>query len=279
MVSPLPHSAHDPVSGTPSWVDVSTRDLDASKEFYAELFGWEFETEHHPAIGQYTFALLDGQPVAGLHALPNRLSDYPTWSLYLRIRRIEAASARVRRLGGRVHYGPLDIQDHGSLLMLDDPSGARVGFWQPTRPWRFVTRRPGTFGWADLNTHLAHRADSFFATLFAFTPRQVGDGKRFDYTTWWLRGKPYLGRLAMGRDYPPEVPPHWMIYFNVSPRVGTDVTADRALMLDGAIEVDPFDSPYGRTAVLRDPGGATFSVIDPSRRAIVRYYDERFDDD
>ena len=31
------------VQGTPNWIDLSTSDQGAAKEFYGELFGWTFD--------------------------------------------------------------------------------------------------------------------------------------------------------------------------------------------------------------------------------------------
>jgi predicted enzyme related to lactoylglutathione lyase len=43
--------------------------------------------------------------------------------------------------------------------------------------------------------------------------------------------------------------------------VGTDVVAGQASRLGGRVVAPPFDTPFGRTAVLADPGDRTFSVI------------------
>ncbi|TLZ31474.1 MAG: VOC family protein, partial [Gammaproteobacteria bacterium] len=40
--------------GTPSWVDLGSPDLEASKRFYRALFGWNAETGDDPATGGYT---------------------------------------------------------------------------------------------------------------------------------------------------------------------------------------------------------------------------------
>jgi predicted enzyme related to lactoylglutathione lyase len=50
---------------------------------------------------------------------------------------------------------------------------------------------------------------------------------------------------------------HWSIEFWVD---DVDEAADRAARLDGSVIAPPFDASVGRTAVLRDPGGATLSV-------------------
>jgi predicted enzyme related to lactoylglutathione lyase len=58
------------------------------------------------------------------------------------------------------------------------------------------------------------------------------------------------------------VPPHWMPYFAVA---DTDASVARALALGGQVPVPPFDTPYGRMAVVNDPQGATFSIMQPVR--------------
>ena len=51
--------------GTPSWVDLSTPDLEAALRFYGGLFGWEFEDAGEEA-GHYHQALIGGKRVAGV---------------------------------------------------------------------------------------------------------------------------------------------------------------------------------------------------------------------
>jgi hypothetical protein len=54
---------YDP--GTPSWVDLSTTDLDSALRFYGDLFGWEFQDLGEEA-GHYHDARL------GLWTVPPR---------------------------------------------------------------------------------------------------------------------------------------------------------------------------------------------------------------
>ena len=55
--------------GTPSWVDLTTPDLEAALRFYGGLFGWEFE-DAGEAAGHYHQALLRGKRVAGIGPNP-----------------------------------------------------------------------------------------------------------------------------------------------------------------------------------------------------------------
>jgi predicted enzyme related to lactoylglutathione lyase len=49
-----------------------------------------------------------------------------------------------------------------------------------------------------------------------------------------------------------------MNYFAVD---DCDKAAEKAAELGGSVAQGPFDSPYGRIAVLADPSGASFSVM------------------
>src|ERR1700759_331159 len=51
--------------GVPCWIELSCTDINASKEVYSALFGWE-SFVGPPESGHYTQALLDGKSVAGL---------------------------------------------------------------------------------------------------------------------------------------------------------------------------------------------------------------------
>ena len=51
--------------------------------------------------------------------------------------------------------------------------------------------------------------------------------------------------------------PHWSVTFGSD---DADATAERAVSLGGEVVVPPFDGPFVRMTVLRDPQGATFTA-------------------
>jgi predicted enzyme related to lactoylglutathione lyase len=53
-----------------------------------------------------------------------------------------------------------------------------------------------------------------------------------------------------------------MTYFAVTE---TDAAAQRTTELGGSVGAPPFDTAFGRIAVLVDPAGGHFSVVTPSR--------------
>jgi uncharacterized protein len=251
--------------GLPCWVDLVSVDSRASRDFYAALLGWTYE---RGARG-YTMAFVGGIPVAGVYGPPADPWQPSAWTLYLMVHDAALAAARAQQLGGQIVVPPQDFAGQGELLLAADPSGAAIGLWQQKPDWEFGTGFPGAFTWAELNTWHGETADRFYQALFSFDQQQIGDGRNFDYTTWSLHGTEVLGRLRMGPEFPPDQTPHWMLYFAISGEVGADRTAQRAIRLGGRVSVQPFDSPYGRTAVIEDVTGAVFTVIDSTRRISV----------
>ena len=63
-------------SGTPSWVDVTSPDLDASARFYGELLGWQAQ---ETGAGYRMFWMGDAV-VAGLGAVQQ--GHPPAWTTY-----------------------------------------------------------------------------------------------------------------------------------------------------------------------------------------------------
>ncbi|MFV2120908.1 VOC family protein, partial [Streptomyces sp. Act-28] len=66
------------------------------------------------------------------------------------------------------------------------------------------------------------------------------------------------GRSVIGEAFPAEMPAHFLVYFAVA---DCDETVAAALRLGGRVTEDPFDTPYGRIALLTDDQGAAFAVL------------------
>jgi predicted enzyme related to lactoylglutathione lyase len=260
----LDSSVSQPVvpSGLPCWVEHASVDEGRVQEFYAGLFGWDLKVKPDPSTvtGRYTIASLGGISVAGLY---RAAAGQPLgWTIHVAVSNAVNTAEWIEHLGGRLTLGPIRIPDRGSIVHALDPTGAPIVFWQPGDSYEFAAGEPGTLAGADLNTHDGAGSDHFFCKLFNYSNHQLGDTHNLDYAEWRLDHQPVLYRYVMGPEYRADTPPHWMIYFAVDPGRGTDATAGHALMLGGTVVVQPYDTPFGRTAVLADPDGAVFSIID-----------------
>ena len=54
------------LTNKPAWVDLSTTDAEAARDFYSKLFGWRLEISEDPQYGGYATAKLDDKSVAGI---------------------------------------------------------------------------------------------------------------------------------------------------------------------------------------------------------------------
>jgi uncharacterized protein len=251
-------------AGFPCWVELASTDENRAQEFYGGLFGWEFKLKPDPATatGRYLVASSGGVQSGGLY---RAAAGQPVgWTVHLAVHNTASAAEWVEHLGGRPTLGPVAIPGRGSILHAIDPSGAPVVFWQTDESWEFAAGEPNSFTGADLNTHDGASADHFFCKLFNYTSQQIGDTHSIDYAEWRLDHQAVLYRYVMGPEYRADTPPHWMVYFAIDPGRGTDATAGHALMLGGTVVIQPYDTPFGRTAVVADPDGTVFSIIDHS---------------
>lgn len=256
------------VAGSVWWIDVSSTDPAQSRDFYARLFGWSYEIKPDSRQERYATALLQGRPVAGLVGARLPVGRPPAWTVYLASADIDYTAQTLTQYGGRVLEGPVHVPGRGRVIIGMDPTGGVIGFWQPTHRWMVHTTGPGSLSWAELNTWDGPAADEFFAKMFGYRQRQIGDGRSTDYTIWTRGGRMMLGRLQMNEDWasPDDVGAHWLPHFAVDPRTGTDATVDRVLELGGWVDFDPYDSELGRIARVADPAGAAFALIDPTQR-------------
>ncbi|GAA3577823.1 VOC family protein [Amycolatopsis ultiminotia] len=257
--------SHTIPAGLPCWVELASHDDAAAQRFYSGLFGWQYEIRRDPATptGRYGIASLDGLPTSGLYQAGAR--SVPGWTLHISVPYTATAAEWVEHLNGEVTLGPVAIPDRGSILHATDACGAPIVFWETPPDWRFATGMPGAFSGADLNTHDGVAADHFYTKLFNYSSQQVGDGDSVDYAEYLIDHEPVLYRYVMGPEYERDTPPHWLVYFEVAPARGADATAGQALMLGGSVVIEPYDTPFGRTALLADPDGSVFGVIDHSR--------------
>jgi hypothetical protein len=158
---------------------------------------------------------------------------------------------------------PTQVMDAGRMCVGIDPTGAVFGAWQAgSHTGAQKVNEPGAVCWNELNTRDGKAADAFYSAVFGDQPEQVGDGETFDYTVWKVgegdKATQVCGRLQMTAEWPAEIPAHWMTYFAVD---DCDKAAERVAELGGKVQQAPFDSPYGRVAVVADPWGATFSLM------------------
>ena len=77
----MPTRDHAPV-GAPCWTDLFTSDVEGSRAFYCEFFGWHAEEPSAEFHGYFMFTR-DGVPVAGGMGPMDDIAATDTWKVYL----------------------------------------------------------------------------------------------------------------------------------------------------------------------------------------------------
>src|SRR4051812_33985572 len=112
-------------AGTPSWVELSTKDPDASYAFYSGLFGWT-ASEGSEQFGGYRTWMDGDDAVGGL----NPMGEFPVWTTYVATDDADATTEKVKANGGTVMVPPMDVDVLGRMAVFVDPAGAVIGAWQ-----------------------------------------------------------------------------------------------------------------------------------------------------
>ena len=124
-----------------------------------------------------------------------------------------------------------------------------------------ATKFHGRPCWFELGTTDLDGAKAFYGKVLGWT---VGDSAMpdFDYRLATVKGERDMVAGLMTLDQqPPGTPPNWVIYFATD---DCDATARRVEEKGGTVIKQPDDIPgTGRFAVVTDPQGAVFGILQP----------------
>jgi uncharacterized protein len=265
------------IPGVPCWLDTSQPDPKAGAEFYAGLFGWEIESVMPPDVpGDYYVGRIRGGDVAAVGSIPEGTPPMAMWNTYIWVDSADEAAAKVRDAGGRVLTEAFDVLDSGRMAVVADPEGAMFCVWQPKRHrGSQIVNEHGSVNFNGLNTRDPDGARTFYGKVFGWTTLSLGG-----FEAWTLPGygdhleenDPGLRERVREMGGPegfedvvaslspipgdqPDTPPHWSVTFATD---DADATAAKTRELGGEVIVPPFDAPWTRLTILRDPQGATF---------------------
>lgn len=141
----------------------------------------------------------------------------------------------------------------GTMVVALDPQGNAFGLWQSgTHTGCQRVNEPGSLVWSDAAVDDPAAAREFYAAVFGFGYEEVPGAE--GYTTFATDGRP-LGGLG---GTSPDAPKGWATCFAV---VSTDDTVAAVEAAGGKVTMAPMDTEFGRIAVVTDPWGAAFSVM------------------
>ena len=250
--------------GTPCWVDLLSSDVERSKTFYSELFGWT-STDAGADFGGYVTFSSDGHQVAGMMGNTMGGGHPDAWSTYMCTADIAATTAAAKDAGANVVVEPMPVGDLGSMAVLVDPAGAAVGLWQPGLHTGFTKyNEPGSVTWDEHHSKDFAASTAFYENVFGWTIDKMSDSDDFRYFQGQVNGETVVGLMDSASFLPEGVPSHWAVYFSAA---DVDVAVARAVELGGTVLRPAEDTPFGRIADMLDATGAPFKLHSPPTAA------------
>jgi predicted enzyme related to lactoylglutathione lyase len=265
------------IPGVPCWVDTSQPDPQAALPFYRDLFGWEFENVMPEGSGrQYFIGRIRRGDVAAIGSIPEGAPTMATWNTYVWVDSADETADRVRRAGGAVVMEPFDVMNAGRMAVLADTEGATFNVWQAMdHKGATVVNEHGSLNFNGLVTRNPEGAEAFYGAVFGWKTLVLpgslmwtlpGYGDHLEARNPGLRqqmaqmGAPegfidVVATLNPIADDDSETPAHWSVTFAAD---NADAAAARASELGGEVVAGPFDAPWTRLAVIKDPQGAIF---------------------
>jgi hypothetical protein len=278
------------------WHDLLTPDLAVDEHFYGALFGWSFR-DMQSGRRTYAVASAEGVPVAGLleRPLPRDGGRRSQWLSYISADDVDAALRAGVAHGGRDLSKPRDYPQRGRQAVLQDPQGVAFGIVSSaTGDPPDTLAEPGQWIWSALFTHDAEHEAAFYQDVFGYDVydlNDVSDEANEAQATTQPNAQPHAqstetdssapavaastGAVAhlelASHDYaratinglPPEAQTRrsrWLDFVRVD---SASSAAAQAQSLGGRLVVAPrADRQGGHIAVLADPSGALFGVMD-----------------
>jgi predicted enzyme related to lactoylglutathione lyase len=231
-------------------------DVDAAAAYYGDLLGWEYRDSDG-----FLTAQLRGHDVAAVAPLAPGVDPPPApgWLTQISAADAGATAAKAEAAGGRVIAGPLEFEI-GRLVVIEDPGGEVFNAWEPrTRHGAQLVNEPGAWSMSRLDTPDPERAAAFYGELFGWTTEAFGPATMFRLPGY-VGGEPEqpVSREVVAVMLPAEAETaRWMVDFWVG---DLDAAVARSAQGGGTTVAPPFEAPPGRSAVLADPAGVTFSI-------------------
>ena len=112
------------------WNELATRDIEQAREFYAGLFGWEFE-DNPSAPSKYYIIHNKGDMNGGIIQMTEQWPEGvpPHWAVYFTVEDADQSCEKLRELGGEVCSPPFAIPI-GRIAVVSDPQKAVFHFFE-----------------------------------------------------------------------------------------------------------------------------------------------------
>lgn len=247
-------------NGVPNWAECATTDLSAAEAFYAAVLNWIPERAPASDGAAYSIQRLNGKRVAGIYEIDAELRTerQSRWETYFAVEDVDATLEKMIGAGGEVLEDLSNKAGAGGVVIRDNVGAVlKVRLSTPENSAE-AFNTPGAMAWNELCTNDPERAAVFYQKAFGLTATRLEGAT--PYTVLMADGREVAGILQITPDMG-DMSSTWDVYFACR---DVDATVKSAVAAGGKVLKEPFEIAGGgaRLAVLQDPQGAVFEVID-----------------
>jgi uncharacterized protein len=130
-----------------SWHELATTDAAGAVTFYKNLFGWDKTSEFPMGPGSvYHLISIEGRQQAGMFDKPKEMPGPPAWLSYIRVPDAKKSAEAIKKAGGTVINGPMEVPGGDWITQALDPQGVMFAVHSlkaaaPAKP-KAATRKP-----------------------------------------------------------------------------------------------------------------------------------------
>jgi predicted enzyme related to lactoylglutathione lyase len=245
------------------WLDLETADLPGAKRFYGDLFGWSYRDYHADGV-DYTVAMVDGHPVAGLvrRSIVNDTERRSAWLPFFSVLDVDQTVRVALDADAHIRSAPENLPLRGRQARLTDPESAVFALESSTSgdpPDDPNPRAIGTWGSPALLARDPAQEGVFYQRVLKYTVvGQPTDGG-FE-SIRLLSGSHERARVRLLPTSGATPNAEWISFARV---FSTADTARQAVKLGGRILAGPTREAHGATStILEDPTGAVFGLME-----------------
>lgn len=122
------------------WIDIPVDDVERSKKFYSDLFGWQIEKDQKivPDSPSNNYFMI-GNPETGedspsfLGGLIRREHPEQKITIYISVPSIEESLKKLEQLGGRAVSAVKSVPGWGYFALCSDPEKNTFALWEHNR--------------------------------------------------------------------------------------------------------------------------------------------------
>lgn len=116
------------------WNELSTPNIQAAKDFYSRVLGWQF-VDHDMGDMTYTMIKNGDKEFGGMWQIPKDKQKEipPHWLSYILVKNVEETLKKATDSGAKTIMPVTGITDFGRFAIIQDPTGAHIAFWESLR--------------------------------------------------------------------------------------------------------------------------------------------------